>query len=50
MERSFKVIQNQLKFQYTLNMTFQCYQSDFIFIFYKLRTVRALEDICNICR
>lgn len=50
MQGSFKVIQNQLKFQHTLNMTFQCYQSEVNFTFYKLRTVRALKDICNICR
>ena len=50
MERSFKVIQNQLKYQHSLNMTFQCYQSEVIFTSYKLKTVRTLEDICNICK
>lgn len=50
MQGSFKVIQNLLKFQHNLNMTFQCYQSEVTFIFHKLDTIRTLENTYNICR
>lgn len=50
MKKSFNIIQNQLKFQHTLNRTLQCYQSEVTFIFHLLKIVRALEDICSSCR